>query len=135
MDTCCLSASWLGSHNCWGLASGIRVGKILDRLHNNPYTILSTMVIALLPFQPFIGFIHHRRFMVSQKSGPWTHMHIWYDRLLILLGIINEGLGLRLAGNTRAGTSAYGVIIGLVGVTYYTMVAMFEARNGGVHMM
>ncbi|KLJ08563.1 hypothetical protein EMPG_15991 [Blastomyces silverae] len=112
-----------------GLATGIRVGKILDRLHNNAHTILGTAIIALLLLQPLIGFVHHRKFMMTQRPGPWTRFHVWYGRVLILLGMTNGGLGLQLADNTRAGTVAYGVVAGLVGVAYCTVVAFFEVRK------
>lgn len=66
--------------------------------------------------QPFIGVIHHLRFKKKREPGLWTVWHIWYGRVLILLGIINGGLGLKLAGNTTGGKIAYGVVGGISGV-------------------
>lgn len=84
--------------------------------------------------QPFIGFTQHYLFRKKQKQTPASHLHIWYGRLLILLGMINGGLGLRLAGNSRAGTStagtiAYGVVAGVVGVAYLAFVSGFEWKK------
>ncbi|KAK2760332.1 hypothetical protein FQN54_002400 [Arachnomyces sp. PD_36] len=112
-----------------GLATGIKVGKILDRLHNNGHTILGTIVVVLLLLQPFIGFIHHRRFMATQKRTAWTHLHVWYGRVLIILGMINGGLGLKLAANSKAGNIAYGVVAGVIGVLYLASIGLFETKS------
>ncbi|OAT01375.1 uncharacterized protein BDCG_05033 [Blastomyces dermatitidis ER-3] len=118
----------LGSHDR-RIAIGIRVGKILDRLHAKAHTILRTAIIALLLLQPLIGFVNHHKFTRTQRPGLWTRFHVWYGRVLILLGMINGGLLVQLADNTRAGIVAYGVVAGLVGVVYYTTVAFFENRK------
>ncbi|PLB50662.1 hypothetical protein P170DRAFT_445933 [Aspergillus steynii IBT 23096] len=112
-----------------GLATGIRVGKILDRLHNNAHTILGTIVVVLLLFQPFIGLIHHFRFRKTQKPGKWTRLHVWYGRVLILLGIINGGLGLELAANTTGGEIAYGVVGGIFGAGLLLVAILVETKK------
>ncbi|KAH6704100.1 hypothetical protein BKA61DRAFT_617862 [Leptodontidium sp. MPI-SDFR-AT-0119] len=112
-----------------GLATGIRVGKILDRLHSNAHTVLGTVIVVLLLFQPFIGFIHHRRFLATKKRSAWTYAHIWYGRILMLLGIVNGGLGLRLAGNTLVGTITYGAIAGLVSILYCAVLVVSELKR------
>jgi hypothetical protein len=43
--------------------------------------------------------------------------------VIVLLGIVNGGLGLQLAANTTAGEIAYGVVAGVVGLGYITTVA------------
>ncbi|KFY46161.1 hypothetical protein V494_00578 [Pseudogymnoascus sp. VKM F-4513 (FW-928)] len=113
-----------------GLAMGAKVGKILDRLENNAHTILGTVVVALLLFQPLFGFFHHRRFMATQKRGKLTLFHVWYGRILILLGILNGGFGLKLAANSSGGNIAYGVVAGVVGATYVAVLVHFEVTGG-----
>ncbi|RJE25924.1 integral membrane protein [Aspergillus sclerotialis] len=118
-----------------GLGIGVRLGKIIDYvsspacLHSNTHTILGIIIVVLMLIQPFIGFIHHYLFRRKQIQTAATHLHIWYGRLLILLGIINGGLGLALAGNTMAGTIAYGVVAGAIGVAYLSLVGGFEWRK------
>ncbi|KAL4956805.1 hypothetical protein BDW69DRAFT_192160 [Aspergillus filifer] len=111
-----------------GLATGIRVGKILDRLHNNGHTILGTVIVVLLLIQPFIGFWHHRRFKKTQSTGIWTHIHIWLGRIFLVLGIINGGTGLKLADNTTGGTIAYAVVAGLFGLAYIAIAALRQGK-------
>lgn len=47
----------------------------------------------------------------------------------MVLGIVNGGLGLQLAANTRNGEIAYGVVAGVVGVVYIVM--MIVRRKDG----
>ncbi|KAL4880206.1 hypothetical protein BJY04DRAFT_82004 [Aspergillus karnatakaensis] len=112
-----------------GLATGIRVGKILDRLHNNGHTILGTVIVVFLLFQPFIGFWHHRQFKKTQTKGVWSHAHVWVGRIFLLLGIINGGTGLKLADNTTGGLIAYGVVAGVFGIAW---IAIAGLRQGNV---
>ncbi|KAI9040171.1 cytochrome b561 domain-containing protein [Aspergillus affinis] len=112
-----------------GLATGIRVGKIVDRLHNNAHTILGTIVVVLLLLQPFIGLIHHFRFRKARAPGKWTRLHVWYGRVLILLGIINGGLGLKLVKNTPGGEIAYGVVGGVFGAALLLVTVLVEKKK------
>ncbi|KAL4970414.1 cytochrome b561 domain-containing protein [Aspergillus stella-maris] len=111
-----------------GLATGIRVGKILDRLHNNGHTTLGTVIVVFLLVQPLIGFWHHRRFKKTQSAGIWTHIHIWLGRVFLVLGIINGGTGLKLADNTTGGIIAYAVVAGLFGLAYITIAALRQGK-------
>ncbi|OJI97052.1 hypothetical protein ASPVEDRAFT_49116 [Aspergillus versicolor CBS 583.65] len=111
-----------------GLATGIRVGRILDRLHNNGHTILGTVVVVFLLIQPFIGFWHHYQFKKTQSAGIWTHVHIWVGRLFLLLGIINGGTGLKLADNTTGGIIAYAVVGGLFGLAYIAIAGLRQGK-------
>lgn len=94
----------------------------LLQLDSNAHTIIGTVTGVLVITQVFVGFIHHFRFRKTQRKTLWTAFHIWYGRVIILLGIINGGLGLQLAANTTAGEIAYGVVAGVVGLGYITTV-------------
>jgi hypothetical protein len=80
-------------------------------------------------FQPVFGILHHRRILKTQKRGKLTLIHVWYGRVLILLGMINGGLGLKLAANTNPGKIAYGVVVGLMGATYLAVIGRFELKG------
>lgn len=49
---------------------------------------------------------------------------------MITLGIINGGLGLRLAGNTQKGEIAYGVVAGVIWLVWMTAAVLGEIRRG-----
>jgi uncharacterized membrane protein YeaQ/YmgE (transglycosylase-associated protein family) len=82
--------------------------------------------VVLLIIQPFLGFIHHHKYLATQKRTKWASLHVWYGRILILVGIINGGLGLQLADNSKNGMIVYGVIAGLIGATYCIGMIKFE---------
>ena len=116
---------------------------------SNPHTIIGLVIFALVFFQPFLGYFHHR--IYKQRStktaaghgGPtpgrtWlSRAHVWLGRGLITLAITNGGLGLRLssaspnqsADATRTGEIAYGVIAGLLWLLYIGITLVWEDRR------
>lgn len=139
-----------------GLGTGIKQGTILDlvcgmslmsffwsyeidgrltrtdtllQLHNNTHTILGTVVVVCMLLQPLFGLIHHLRFRKLQRRTIWSLIHTWYGRAFILLGIIDGGLGIRLANNTMAGEIVYGVIAGISGVAFIGLIIWSEIKK------
>lgn len=73
--------------------------------------------------------------MKHQKRGLVSYGHIWYGRILIVLGIINGGLGLQLAGAGRSLVIAYSVVAAVVFVAYVVGAVYGETkrkRNGSL---
>jgi sulfite exporter TauE/SafE len=69
--------------------------------------------------QPIFGFIVHRNFQKTGLPSFYTALHVWYGRILILLGMINGGLGLQLANNTSMGIRGlYAAIVVCVVLAY-----------------
>ncbi|EME41686.1 hypothetical protein DOTSEDRAFT_73924 [Dothistroma septosporum NZE10] len=98
----------------------------------NAHTIMGLAVFAFALLQPFLGLAHH--FM--QKSGAWSKrtfvgaVHVYVGRLLILMGIINGGIGLLWsAESTRAENIAYGVVCAVVWVVYILMSLGYEVKR------
>jgi low temperature requirement protein LtrA len=98
-------------------------------LHKQAHTDLGTIVVVLMLLQPFFGIIQHIRFRKTQKQGTWTFVHRWYGRVLIIMGIINGGLGLQLAHNTTKGKIAYSVLGGIMGSALCMLAVFVEARK------
>jgi len=48
----------------------------------------------------------------------------------LILGVINGGLGLQLAANTRGGEIAYGVVAGLMAIFYLFVIGVVGFRKG-----
>ncbi|KAF4213538.1 hypothetical protein CNMCM8980_007796 [Aspergillus fumigatiaffinis] len=113
-----------------GLATGLRVGKILDRLHNNAHTVFGTVIVVLMLIQPFLGAIHHWVYIRKKTRTALAPVHVWMGRVLIILGIVNGGLGLQLADNTHGGKIAYGVVAGVCGAMYLAWVVYRLSRRG-----
>ncbi|KAM0424715.1 hypothetical protein ACHAPT_010025 [Fusarium lateritium] len=82
------------------------------------HTKMGTIVVALMGLQPILGFAHHRYFRSHGKRGIISHVHIWFGRILMILGIINGGLGLQLASSSNGYIIAYSVIAGIAALVY-----------------
>lgn len=79
---------------------------------------MGTIVVALMGLQPIFGFAHHRYFKSHGRRGVISHVHIWYGRILMLVGIVNGGLGLKLASSPTGYVVAYSVIAGIAALVY-----------------
>jgi hypothetical protein len=93
--------------------------------------------------------IHHELFKkqllrwragtVMQKPGRTVsgRIHVWIGRILITLGVINGGFGIRLASTspfqdaatTKKAYIGYGVVAGLIWLLYSGISALFEYRR------
>lgn len=70
------------------------------------------VVIGALFFQPVGGLVAHRIFKQTRQKNWIGRIHRWVGRVFLVLGAINGGLGLQMAGNRRAPEIAYGVLAG-----------------------
>ena len=120
-----------------------------DRLCMFQTTTLDLPYLTLSQFQPIFGAIHRRKFKKrsadvsaskSTKSPGRTivgRIHLWVGRALIVLGMINGGLGIRLASSspfqtdetTRRAKIAYSVVVTAMVALYTTLVIAFEVRR------
>ncbi|KAL9108624.1 MAG: hypothetical protein Q9227_006570 [Pyrenula ochraceoflavens] len=89
-----------------GLTTGIlaanRVKAFFDVWHD-PHIIIGLIVFGAAALMPLMGTIHHAIFKSHRAATgkasptPWGTTHRWLGRVLLLLGIINAGLGFRLS--------------------------------------
>jgi hypothetical protein len=93
------------------------------------HPIIGFIVASLFFMQPFFGFIHHRIYLKVRKSTWWGVAHVWLGRLILLLGIINGGLGLQAADNTVGGEIAYGVVAGVSFLAYLGVSAVIMYKK------
>ncbi|KAG9640289.1 hypothetical protein KCU95_g17900, partial [Aureobasidium melanogenum] len=98
-------------------------------LLNQAHPIIGIVLFILIFFQPILGFLHHRLFKKYKRRTFWSYAHIWLGRIIITLGIINGGLGLDLAHNSRKGEIAYGVVAGIVYLIYIISIFVGEAKR------
>lgn len=103
-----------------------------DVYFDNPHTALGTIVVILLAIQPVFGWLHHAHYRKVGKRGTFSYIHVWYGRVLILLGIINGGLGLLLADRTSgAWLIAYCVVAAVVPSFYLSSIVFSFFRRPG----
>lgn len=108
---------------------GIWMAKTTDQL-NSYHPIIGLVLFGLVFFQPIGGLIHHYLYRRGKKSTIVALTHVWLGRILITLGMINGGLGLLLSGDSSTDERiAYGVIAGVIWVTYILVVLVAERRG------
>jgi len=73
-------------------------------------------------------------FRRSERRTIWCIAHVWFGRALIILGVINGGLGFQLSDNTVKGEIAYGVIAGVFFLFYVAVVVVSDMRARGKNL-
>lgn len=101
-----------------GFALGVVTARDRHMLLNQTHSVFGTVIVALFGIQPALGLLHHRHYLKTQARGPVSYVHIWWGRILMLLGVINGGLGLQLAQESNGPVIAYGVVAGVIFVCY-----------------
>ena len=125
-----LLGKWL-LHGAWqGLAyllmwAGFALGVVAARQRGllftsvgRNHTVIGTVVVAAMGIQPLLGVLHHRHFVQNQSRGMVSHIHIWWGRLLMILGVINGGLGLQLSSASNGLVVGYAVASAVLFVVY-----------------
>ncbi|PBP23598.1 integral membrane protein [Diplocarpon rosae] len=107
-----------------GLGLGLKLADMTHSMLNNTHAIFGLVICVLFLIQPIFGIIHHIQYKRNLARASVSHVHIWYGRILMLLAVVNGGLGLQLAANSHNGEIAYGVVAGVVGVAYVVMVVV-----------
>jgi hypothetical protein len=107
---------------------GIYMANRDDYLHE-PHAIIGMILLVALLVMPLLGTLHHTVYKRLQRRSAWSYLHIFTGRAGIILGMVNGGLGLRLAGASRASMIAYGVCTGLMGVAYLGAIVIGEFKR------
>jgi hypothetical protein len=87
---------------------------LTSKLWHWPHQILGTIIVTLFLLQPILGVYQHTQFLKTGVRSVWASAHVWYGRVLIVLGVINGGLGLQLADNASAGEKAVYIVVAII---------------------
>lgn len=81
---------------------------------------MGVVIVCMIPVQAVVGQMHHTMFLKTGARSLWSHGHIWFGRLVIILGVVNGGIGLgpSLADASSGWLVAYVVVAGLMAVLY-----------------
>jgi hypothetical protein len=105
-----------------GLGVGVSMARDLSLVHHYHPIIGMVVVACLVVFQPAMGVLQHRFFRRTGGKGIFAYTHRWFGRLLIILGIINAGLGFKLAHGPRGAVIAASVVAGVIALGYVAVV-------------
>lgn len=94
-----------------GLGLGAYAVLTTDEMDSFHVTIGLVIVGGLVLVQPLMGLIQHLHFRRTGGKCWFAYIHRWFGRVMIILGVINGGLGLMLAGEESAIVSKVAVIV------------------------
>lgn len=117
-----------------GFGLGISLAIDVDKV-SGYHPIIGIVVMSLLVLlQPALGLFHHLEFRKTGKGSSLGVAHRWLGRVVLVLAIINGGLGFKFSGIgnpgvPKAGAIAYGTIAGVFGVLYIVIVVFHRLRR------
>lgn len=100
-----------------------------DNYMSDKHPIIGIVLFVLLFTQPLGGFLHHHLYKKNGHRTIISHLHVNIGRIIIVLGIINGGLGLELAGVEDKYKIVYGVFAGLMGIAYIAAIIFGEVKR------
>jgi Cytochrome domain of cellobiose dehydrogenase/Eukaryotic cytochrome b561 len=92
-----------------GMGMGIWMALESDQLITT-HAYIGLVVICSMALQPIMGLMQHAHFRRAGTRGLWGWAHKFFGVGIILLGILNGGLGLQLSDNNAKAVIAYIVI-------------------------
>lgn len=112
-----------------GAGLGLYLGVNTNTMHDYHPIIGLVVVGALILFQPLMGIIQHIHFRRTGGRLFISYIHRWFGRIMIILGVVNGGLGLLLSKNMgddaeTGATVAYSVVAGIVGTIYIVILGL-----------
>lgn len=102
---------------------------MLEQLIKKGHSILGIVITALFLLEPLTGWLHHRHFVAAGSKNYKRHIHVWMGRILFVLSVINGGTGFSLAKNSTTGSIVYGVIAGVMVVTYLLVWWLYKKQQ------
>ncbi|RVX74450.1 hypothetical protein B0A52_01576 [Exophiala mesophila] len=95
-----------------GLGLGIRLAQNIDDIDGYHQIIGFVVVGWMIAVQPALGIAQHMHFRRNGTRSPMGRGHKWMGRAVILLGVVNGGLGFMITGPVGSlYVPTYGVII------------------------
>lgn len=88
------------------------------------------VLLLLVAVQPLLGYLHHRRFQ-ARGGGRMlvSYAHVWNGRVLIVLGIVNGGLGLQISRAPDGATLGYTIVAAVFGGVWVAVTVLGEVRR------
>ena len=88
-----------------------------SRNFNSAHQVLGLIIFATVFIQLGLGIVHHLIYRRTKQPTINSKIHLFMGPLLILLAIINGGLGFNLAQNHRDNIP-YGIVVAVVAIIF-----------------
>ncbi|KAI9823260.1 MAG: hypothetical protein M1826_000203 [Phylliscum demangeonii] len=109
-----------------GSALGIKLSTVYDKSKNfrSGHQIIGLVVLCVIISQAALGLIHHRLYLKNhdQRKSPIRWAHRIIGPLVILLGIVNGGIGFDFANSSRSRIVIYVIIVVLLNLVFAAMI-------------
>jgi len=120
-----------------GFGTGVQLAKRLDITTGYHQIVGYIVVVWMVLIQPALGLGQHLHFRKTGTRSPMGHVHRWLGRIIIILGIVNGGLGFMQAGPVGQrdvptySVIVYGIFAGLIFLVYLAVLIMstFSAQR------
>lgn len=93
------------------------------------HPIVGIVILALVLVQPVLGWLHHRQFKIHQRRTIVSYLHLLNGRLLIVMGIVNGALGLKVSRASDMVKLAYTIVAGILGGAWLVITLLSEVRR------
>lgn len=103
-----------------GMSLGIVLGQRMHELDGYHMVIGFIVVASLVLFQPAMGIYQHMHYRRTGGHSAFGIAHRWLGRTMIILGVINGGLGWQMGGNQNAYVP-YAVVAVIVFLIYISV--------------
>lgn len=114
-----------------GFAMGVWTSIIHTEIYTDRHSILGTVIVGLFLIQPALGMIHHRNYASKGRRTIWSDLHVYFGRILLILSIVNGGIGIQYAANSPNGEIGYGVTAGVIFLVYVGVAGLWYMRRPG----
>lgn len=117
-----------------GLALGVSLGKSVDQLDGYHQIIGYIIFACLVAFQPALGIYQHLHYHKTGGRSVLGVVHQWLGRVVILVGVVNGGLGFRQSGPVgstyvpRGAVIGYSIVAVIVFIIYVAVVFISKRR-------
>ncbi|KAI7509429.1 hypothetical protein KC347_g5237 [Hortaea werneckii] len=105
-----------------GFGMGVHLSHHYNRSRdfNSGHQVLGLIIFATIFIQLGLGIIHHLIYRRTKQPTIISKFHLVLGPLLILLALINGGLGFNLAGNHHDNIP-YGIVVAVVAITFISI--------------
>ncbi|KAI9776531.1 MAG: hypothetical protein M1839_009512 [Geoglossum umbratile] len=80
-----------------------------SKYYNTPHQVIGLIIMIGIVTQTTLGFMHHRS--RAEERTPKVKLHGWVGQVVLLLGIVNGGIGFNFAGASRTPIILYSLSV------------------------
>lgn len=118
--------SWATAICCMGMGIWLAV---TDNYMSEYHSIIGIVVVSSLSIQPLSGMLHHVLYKSHGSPNQATYPHIWFGRAIVTLGVVNGGLGMKLAGTATGKKVAYAVGASIMYLTWFVVILLALSKS------